>query len=120
MKIRDKVAYVYDIEVFRNVFHCTLLNTETEELHKFECSIRRNDMQEMCKFFLQPDIYLVGYNNIHYDNPIINYCIEFFSNSNYHITLFVNQYLIYQKSLQLIKIILKDGKDGNTPIIFIH
>ena len=83
MKIRDKIAYVYDIEVFRNVFHCTLLNTETEELFKFECSIRKNNIEEMCKFFLQNNIILVGYNNIHYDNPIINYCIEYFSNSKY-------------------------------------
>ena len=83
MKIRDKIAYVYDIEVFRNVFHCTLLNTETEELFKFECSIRKNNIEEMCKFFLQDNIILVGYNNIHYDNPIINYCIEYFSNSKY-------------------------------------
>lgn len=83
MKIRNKTAYVYDIEVFKNVFHCTLLNTETEELIKFECSIRKNEMEEMCKFFLQSDICLVGYNNIHYDNPIINYCIEYFSNSKY-------------------------------------
>lgn len=83
MKIRNKIAYVYDIEVFKNVFHCTLLNTETEELIKFECSVRKNEMEEMCKFFLQPDICLVGYNNIHYDNPIINYCIEYFSNSKY-------------------------------------
>ena len=83
MKIRNKTAYVYDIEVFKNVFHCTLLNTETEELIKFECSVRKNEMEEMCKFFLQPDICLVGYNNIHYDNPIINYCIEYFSNSKY-------------------------------------
>lgn len=83
MKIKNKPAYVYDIEVFRNVFHCTLLNTETEELHKFECSIRKNNIEDMCKFFLYQDAYFVGYNNIHYDNPIVNYCIEFFSNSNY-------------------------------------
>ena len=83
MKIRDKIAYVYDIEVFRNVFHCTLLNTETEELFKFECSIRKNNIEEMCEFFLQDNIILIGYNNIHYDNPIINYCIEYFSNSKY-------------------------------------
>ena len=83
MKIRDKTAYVYDIEVFRNVFHCTILNTETEELTKFECSIRKNNLDEMCGFFLQKDRIFIGYNNIHYDNPIINYCIEFFSNSNY-------------------------------------
>ena len=83
MKIKDKPAYVYDIEVFKNVFHCTILDSETEELYKFECSIRNNQMQELCDFFLTRDVYFVGYNNIHYDNPIINYCIEFFSNSSY-------------------------------------
>lgn len=83
MKIKNKPAYVYDIEVFRNVFHCTVLDTETDELHKFECSIRKNNIEDMCKFFLYSDVYFVGYNNIHYDNPIINYCIEYFSNSSY-------------------------------------
>lgn len=83
MLIRDKKIYVYDIEVFRNVFHCTLLDTETEELIKFECSSRKNNIEDMCKFFLEEDAYFCGYNNIHYDNPIINYCIEFFSNSKY-------------------------------------
>lgn len=83
MLIRDKKIYVYDVEVFRNVFHCTLLDTETEELIKFECSNRKNNIEDMCDFFLKEDAYFCGYNNIHYDNPIINYCIEFFSNSKY-------------------------------------
>ena len=83
MKIKNKPAYVYDIEVFKNVFHCTVFDTETEELHKFECSIRKNNIEDMCKFFLCNDVYFVGYNNIHYDNPIVNYCIEYFSNSSY-------------------------------------
>lgn len=83
MKIKNKPAYVYDIEVFKNVFHCTVFDTEAEELHKFECSIRKNNIEDMCKFFMYKDVYFVGYNNIHYDNPIINYCIEFFSNSSY-------------------------------------
>lgn len=83
MKIKNKPAYVYDIEVFKNVFHCTVFDTEKEELHKFECSIRKNNIEDMCKFFMYKDVYFVGYNNIHYDNPIVNYCIEFFSNSSY-------------------------------------
>lgn len=103
MKIRNKTAFVYDIEVFKNVFHCTLLNTETEKLHKFECSIRKNEIEEMCKFFLQPDICLVGYNNIHYDNPIINYCIEYFSNSSYTYEKICNSIF------NLSKVITQDG-----------
>lgn len=83
MIIRNKPCIVYDIEVFINVFHCTLYNTETQELIKFECSQRKNEIHEMCQFFLYTDTYFVGYNNIHYDNPIINYCIEYFNNDNY-------------------------------------
>lgn len=78
MKIKEKVAFVYDVEVFKNVFHCTVYNTESNELHKYECSIRKNNLDEMCELFLNSDAYFVGYNNIHYDNPIINYIIEFF------------------------------------------
>ena len=52
MKIRGKTVYVYDIEVFQNVFHCTLLNTETEKLVKYECSERKNNIENMCKLFI--------------------------------------------------------------------
>lgn len=83
MVVRGKPCLVFDIEVFINVFHCTLYNTETNELIKFECSERKNEIQEMCQFFLNTPAYFVGYNNIHYDNPIINFCIEFFNNSKY-------------------------------------
>lgn len=78
MKIKEKIAFVYDVEVFKNVFHCTVYNTESNELHKYECSIRKNNLDEMCELFLNSDAYFVGYNNIHYDNPIVNYIIEFF------------------------------------------
>lgn len=83
MKIRELPCIVYDIEVFKNVFHCTLYNTETEEFLKFECSERKNEIQKMCKYFTATKAYFVGYNNIHYDNPIINYCIEFFTDKEY-------------------------------------
>ena len=75
MKIKEKIAFVYDVEVFKNVFHCTVYNTESNELHKYECSIRKNNLDEMCELFLNSDAYFVGYNNIHYDNPILNYII---------------------------------------------
>lgn len=96
MIIRDKIVYVYDIEVFPNVFHCTVKNTETDELHKFEISCRRNQLDELVNFFhtvntdhtfgdlyttkiqLNTDKLFCGYNNIHYDNPIINYIIDYY------------------------------------------
>lgn len=101
MIIRDKIVYVYDIEVFPNVFHCTVKNTETGELHKFEISCRRNQLDELVNFFhtvntdhtfgdlyttkiqLNTDKLFCGYNNLHYDNPIINYIIDYYNTMKY-------------------------------------
>lgn len=95
MIIRDKKVYVYDIEVFQNIFHCSVKNTETGEIYKFEISERRNQLRELVKFFKQVNTYIkwgdfyttdleiksevifCGYNNLHYDNPIVNYIIEY-------------------------------------------
>lgn len=95
MQIRGKTVFVYDIEVFQNIFHCSVLNTETKEIHKFEISPRKNQLSELISFFKQvnspvswndnyttncsidSDKIFCGYNNLHYDNPIINYIIEY-------------------------------------------
>lgn len=86
MIIRNKIVYIYDIEVFRNVFHCTVINTETKELYKFEISERRNQLKDLIQFFLDKEKLFCGYNNIHYDDPIINYIIDYqkvFDRKNY-------------------------------------
>lgn len=95
MIIRGKIVYVYDIEVFQNIFHCSVKNTETNDIYKFEISERKNQLRELVRFFKQVDKYITwgdyyttniniptniifcGYNNLHYDNPIINYIIEY-------------------------------------------
>lgn len=95
MIIRGKVVYVYDIEVFQNIFHCSVKDTEKGTIYKFEISERKNQLKELVKFFKQVDSYIkwgdfyttgleidskvifCGYNNLHYDNPIINYIIEY-------------------------------------------
>lgn len=101
MIIRDKIVYVYDIEVFPNVFHCTVKNTETGELHKFEISCRSNQLDELVEFFhtintnhtfgdlyttdiqFKTDKLFCGYNNLHYDNAIINYIIDYYNTMKY-------------------------------------
>lgn len=105
MKIRGKTVYVYDIEVFQNVFHCTAKNTETGQYYKFEISCRKNELRQLVDFFYTirnnsyswNDIYttdiqfntnkiFAGYNNLHYDNTIINYIISYYDkmiNMNY-------------------------------------
>ena len=74
MKIKGKTCIVFDIEVLKNVFTCTCKNTDTKQITVFEISPRRVDIQGLVTFFYE-DYYFVGYNNIHYDNPILNYII---------------------------------------------
>ena len=97
MKIRNKTVYVYDIEIFPNIFHCTVKNTETEEFLFFEISKRKNQLKELVDLFwtikeeqkglwnnsyttnkeFNTNKIFAGYNNIHYDNAIINYIISY-------------------------------------------
>ena len=92
MKIRNKTVFVYDIEVFPNVFTCTIKNTETNTYNQLEISDRKNDLQAIVDMFwtvrdpninkfqidLGTDCIFCGYNNLHYDNPIINYIIDYY------------------------------------------
>lgn len=91
MLIRNKIILVYDIEVFPNVFHAVVKNTETGHILKLEISERRNDLNKILLLFHQikhntdcGKYIFCGYNNIHYDNPIINYLI---ANQNEFINL---------------------------------
>lgn len=77
MVINYNTVYVYDVEVFPNVFTCTVKNTETEEYSIFEISERRNDTWKIIDFFTSGGKMFCGYNNIHYDNVIINWLIDF-------------------------------------------
>ena len=98
MKIRNKVILVYDIEVFQNIFHCAIKDTETGKITLFEISNRKNQLQELVEFFKEfenvegswnnsyttdyqfnTNKIFAGYNNIHYDNPIINYTIDYYN-----------------------------------------
>lgn len=79
MLIHNKQVVVYDIEVFPNVFHCTCRNTETNELVKFEFSVRKYEIDRLTEYFLNKDYLFCGYNNHNYDDVVINYIIEYSS-----------------------------------------
>ena len=75
MLIKNKVAFVYDIEVFPNFFSVTVKNTESGNIRSFEISDRCNDILNIAKVFLNPKIYFVGFNSMHYDSPVISYIL---------------------------------------------
>ena len=79
MVIKGKPVAVYDIEIFPNCFHCTVKDTETNDIYKFEISCRKNQLVDLVGFFVNADSkYLMcGYNNHYYDDVIINYLIDY-------------------------------------------
>lgn len=76
MIINNKVVYVFDVEVFPNVFTCTLKDTENGKYYIFEISERKNEVWDIIDMFSTLGKLFCGYNNIHYDNPIINFLID--------------------------------------------
>ena len=95
MVIHNKAVVVYDIEVFPNCFHCCCRNTETDELHKFEISKRRNQLTELVGFFYyEQDKMFCGYNNKHYDDVIINYIIDKFNTSPGNMDIYILREMI--------------------------
>ena len=106
MKIKNLTVYVYDIEVFPNVFHNTVKDTETNKTYTFELSIRRNQITEMLNFYNDKNKLFCGYNNKHYDDAIINYIID------YKETILNTTYNIITKSIfNLSKLITTSGDD---------
>ena len=103
MIIKNKIVYVYDIEVFPNVFHCLLKNTETKEYIYFEVSERKNQIEQLIDFFSNCQNKMIcGYNCIHYDNPIVNFIIEYKETIKKSTRLDI-EYNLFQLSQTIIK-----------------
>lgn len=75
MKLKNKSVFVYDIEIFPNLFTCTLKNTDSNNVKTFQVSEVKNDLYNLIKIFLNKNILFCGYNNLHYDDAIINYTL---------------------------------------------
>lgn len=114
MIIKGRPVFVYDIEVFPNVFHCACKNTETKKYHLFEISSRKNQSEELYRFFgmgKHPKAPLFcGYNNHDYDDTVINYFIELFKQNKVWTDLV---YTIFKFSNDLIKFNNEHGGGPN-------
>lgn len=80
MIIKGQVVCVYDIEVFKNCFHCCVKDTKENQIYKFEISERVNQLKQLVDFFYyyNDGRMFCGYNNHHYDDVIVNYIIDFY------------------------------------------
>lgn len=75
MLIRNKTVFVYDVEVFPNLFTCTIKNTESKAIRSYEISERGNNLSLIVEVFLNKKIIFCGYNNAFYDNILISYLL---------------------------------------------
>lgn len=102
MIIKGLIVQVYDIEIFPNCFSLTIKNTETKEFQFFELSDRKNNLVDLVPLFLDKRYIFCGYNNIHYDNPIVNFIIEYKETLKKSTRLDI-EYNLFQLSQTIIK-----------------
>ena len=102
MIIKDLIVQVYDIEIFPNCFSLTIKNTETKEFQFFELSNRKNNLVDLVPLFFFFRYIFCGYNNIHYDNPIVNFIIEYKETLKKSTRLDI-EYNLFQLSQTIIK-----------------
>lgn len=67
---------LYDVEVYKNVFLCTIMDFDTKEKITWEISGRKNDLEAIKEFFNTFKGFLISFNGIHYDNCIILYLLN--------------------------------------------
>ena len=102
MIIKGLIVQIYDIEIFPNCFSLTIKNTETKEFQFFELSDRKNNLVDLVPLFLDKRYIFCGYNNIHYDNPIVNFIIEYKETLKKSTRLDI-EYNLFQLSQTIIK-----------------
>lgn len=70
--------YIYDIEVLPNVFTCTVMQVKSGKFKEFEISPRKNGIKKFVSWINKRRINndrMVGFNNIHYDYPVIHHIL---------------------------------------------
>ena len=67
---------VFDIETYANFFSATFKDYNTKEVKQFVIYKNRNDIEELLKFIDNPNLWLAGYNNSHFDNQLLKYMME--------------------------------------------
>jgi len=67
--------YIYDIEIYPNIFLVCAENISTKQKLSFEISIRKIQTQQLVEF-LNQDIRLIGFNNKNYDDLMLQKFLE--------------------------------------------
>lgn len=71
-----KKTWIYDLEVFKEIFTATFIDKDSDETKVFVITKDRDDRKEFFNFLANEVIALIGYNNLHYDSQIIEYFLK--------------------------------------------
>lgn len=71
------MRYTFDIETFKNFWCCTFVSVETKKHTQFVIWNDHSDRGELLRFMRQPDLFLISYNGISYDMPIIRFIRDY-------------------------------------------
>jgi hypothetical protein len=74
-----KKIYIYDIEIFINLFLIVFFDIESKEFKVFEISKRRNDSIKLILFLKNNTERLIGFNNVLFDYPLLHFFIKLIS-----------------------------------------
>lgn len=65
----------HDIETLKGMFCVVIYCYNTKQTHVFEISDRKNELEEMKKFYSNVKT-VIGFNSVHFDDPIMNYILS--------------------------------------------
>ena len=86
--------FIYNVETYINFFSVSIEDFNTNEQRLFEISYRRNDIKEIVELFKSKEThYVIGFNNINYDDIIINYLIKNYNRLSNASTTTINKEL---------------------------
>lgn len=71
--------FVYDIETYRNMFSCAIVEMGTKTRWIYEVSDRRNQAPQFCamiRWLRSINARMIGYNNEGFDWPVVQYLVD--------------------------------------------
>lgn len=97
----ERKIWIYDIEVYPNLFCVTFWDNQANEKKIFEVSYRKNEAFELYSFLItNTHKYFVGYNSINYDDKVLKYFIKLFNSGVHSSKMVYNRQLFeYSKSI---------------------
>ena len=85
-QLMKALVYIYDLEIYNNLFLVGYRCVDKDATHFLRIGMGRNDLDRICELFMTMQMpeesdelvapWFVGYNNFHFDNPVVNFVLR--------------------------------------------